>query len=74
MLVYCPINTFIPCVIPAEAGIQNQSHWIPVSTGMTKEIYFFSRLLTYDVLSIALLQLVTRHSLLVTVYLLLSFL
>ena len=32
-----PINTFIPSVIPAKAGIQNQSHWIPVYTGMTKE-------------------------------------
>jgi hypothetical protein len=33
----CPINTFISSVISARAGIQNQSLWIPVSTGMTKE-------------------------------------
>ena len=36
-LVCCLINNFTKTVIPAEAGIQNHSDWIPVCTGMTKK-------------------------------------
>ena len=42
ILVYCLINNFTKTVIPAEAGIQNQSHWIPVYTGMTEKIMYRS--------------------------------